>query len=205
MLPLADALVRLEAALLSSGEAAPLAPFRPPQGGVLSGEFEVRSADGTVRRMQPATLALPGPLLRAFAHKAPARNLRIDLGSHALTLWQPLELLELQVGHRWHGFTGKRMPEWDERYVVFAEDGGDPVAMRLDEPEGPVWLSHRGDGRHVFFPAAPSLAAFYLALALFLENRELAALEGALSTSFGEAAQQLWLWRELISLEDARR
>ncbi|HCF59028.1 MAG TPA: hypothetical protein DFS52_13680, partial [Myxococcales bacterium] len=91
--------------------------------------------------MQEAVLPLPAPLIRAFAHLSPADNLPVDLGTHTLTLWAPHELIELQVGYRWHGFNGKRMREWDERMVVFAEDGGDPLALRLDEDDGPVLLS----------------------------------------------------------------
>lgn len=182
-------------------------PFLAARGGTLQGEFEVRSADGHVRRMQPATLPLPAPLARGFAHLAPCENEALDLGTHRLTLWAPQELIELQVGFRWHGFTGRRMPEWDERYVVFAEDGGDPVALRTDEPDGPVWLSHRGEGRHTFWAAAPDLATFYEVVAIWLQTRRegTTALEGALSARFGVQAAQLWLWKQLVSRVDARR
>lgn len=180
-------------------------PFVAATGGRLEGEFEVRSADGRVRRLQRAVLPLPAPLIRAFAHLAPAHNLAIDLGSHRLTLWAPQELIELQVGFRWHGFNGKRMREWDERYVVFAEDGGDPVALRLDEPDGPVWLSHRGEGRHVFFQAAPGLAAFYDAVADWVETRDAGRLRERLEERHGPAAADLWIWKELISGTEARR
>ncbi len=203
--PLLAALDRLFAALTSTGLPGALAPFLSARGGALEGEFEVRSADGHVRRMQRVHLALPAPLVRAFAHLAPQRNLRIDLSTHTLTLWAPQDLIELQVGLRWHGFTGKRMPEWDERYVVFAEDGGDPFALRLDEPDGPTWLSHRGEGRHAFFAAAGSLAQFYEALALRLESRDESVLERLLLERFGAAARELWIWKQCISRVEARR
>jgi hypothetical protein len=182
-----------------------LKPFLPARGGTLSGEFEVRSADGHVRRMQQATLALPPPLGRAFAHLAPERNIAIDMGTHSLVLWAPQELIELQVGYRWHGFNGKRMHEWDERYVVFAEDGGDPVALRLDEQDGAVSLSHRGEGRHDFFEAAPDLAAFYEAIAIWLRTKATELLAAELRARFGEKSQDLWIWRELVSGVEARR
>lgn len=180
-------------------------PFRAARGGSLAGEFEVRAADGRVRRMQRVELPLPAPLARAFAHRAPLENAAVNLGSHALTFWAPTELIELQVGYRWHGFNGRRMREWDERYVVFAEDGGDPVAMRLDEPDGPVWIAPRGEGRYLFREAAPCLAAFYGAVALWLELREPARLAEALKARHGAGAEDLWLWRELVSRVDARR
>ena len=203
---LRDALDRLARALLAShGASARLSPFVPACGGVLRGAFEVRSADGRVRRLQAAELTLPAPLLRALAHAAPVENLAIDLGTHTLTLWAPQELIELQVGHRWHGFSGRRMREWDERYVVFAEDGGDPVALRTDEQEGPVWLSHRGEGRHDFFKAAPDLASFYEALAIWLEAREPLGLEQALSARFARGASELWIWKALVSGAESRR
>lgn len=198
------ALERFARALPPEGRA-PLRPFLAAGGGALQGEFEVRSADGRVRRMQPATLPLPASLGRAFAHLAPAENLGIDLGSHALTLWAPQELIELQVGYRWHGFNGRRMQEWDERYVVFAEDGGDPLALRTDEDDGPVWLSHRGEGRHTFFEAAPDLAAFYEAVAIWLESREASALGERLGARFGAGAPRLWIWKELVSRTESRR
>lgn len=203
--PTADALDRLASALQARGEPSPFRRYRPATGATLEGDFEVRAADGRVRRLQRASLPLPAPLVRAFAHAAPARNVRVDLGTHALTLWSPEELIELQVGYRWHGFNGKRMREWDERYVVLAEDGGDPVALRTDEPDGPVWLSHRGDGRHSFFVAAPSLADFFLALAIWLESAGSSAFAAALRGRFGEAAAELWIWKELVSRTEARR
>lgn len=169
------AVERFLAALRARMPEARFGPFVPPAGARIIGQFEVRSADGHVRRMQEAELPLPAPLLRAFSHgAAPAAILALErppkaVGRSAeparLTLWPPEELIELQVGHRWHGFTGKRIAEWDERYMLFAEQEGDPVALRLDEEDGPVWSSRRGEGRHRFFPLAPSLAALYEALA----------------------------------------
>ncbi|MBI5546207.1 MAG: SMI1/KNR4 family protein [Deltaproteobacteria bacterium] len=207
MEPLAVALNRLARALQAqAGGRVRLKPFLAARGGCLKGVFEVRAADGRVRRLQDAELPLPAPLGRAYAHLAPVENVAIDLGSHALTLWAPQELIELQVGFRWHGFNGRRMREWDERYVVFAEDGGDPVALRSDELEGPVWLSHRGEGRHAFFEAAPDLGAFYEAVAIWLEAGDLAGLHAGLEARFGgETASRLWIWRQLISGEEARR
>ncbi len=155
--------------------------------------------------MQEAVLPLPAPLIRAFAHLSPADNLPVDLGTHTLTLWAPHELIELQVGYRWHGFNGKRMREWDERMVVFAEDGGDPLALRLDEDDGPVWLSRRGEGRHAFFEAAPSLADFYECVALWLETGEAGGFRAGLEARYGAGAGRLWIWRELVSRVDARR
>jgi hypothetical protein len=204
MAPLQEALDHFVAALGRKGLAARFAPFQPAQGAVLAGEFEVRAADGRVRRMQKASLPLPPALAGAFAHLAPIENVRIDLGSHALTLWAPGELIELQVGYRWHGFSGKRMPEWDERFVVFAEDGADPLALRHDQLDGPVYLSHRGEGRHAFFEAAPDLAAFFHCLALFLEAPA-PALARALRSRFGPGAEGLWLFKELVTRSEARR
>ncbi|MGC4114678.1 MAG: hypothetical protein QM765_08730 [Myxococcales bacterium] len=203
---LSQSLSRLSRALQAqAGGRVQMRPFVAATGGRLEGDFEVRSADGRVRRLQRAELPLPSPLLRAFAHLAPVENLAIDLGSHRLTLWAPQELIELQVGYRWHGFNGKRMQEWDERYVVFAEDGGDPVALCLDEQDGPVWLSHRGEGRHVFFEAAPSLATFYEAVADWVETRDVSALRGRLEKRCGAQAADLWLWKELVSGTESRR
>ncbi len=202
---LAKAIDRLGTALAAVGHGEALAPFSAAGGGFLEGEFEVRSADGRVRRMQAARLPLPASLVRAYARGAPSRNLRLDLSTHALTLWAPLELIELQVGYRWHGFTGKKMREWDERFVVFAEDGGDPLALRLDEQDGPVWLSLRGEGRHAFARAAPCLAGFYEALAVRLSSRSGKPLEQALREHFGAAAEELWVWKQCVSRSEARR
>jgi hypothetical protein len=196
---------RLREALVRDRGRAPFAPFVSALEGRLCGAFEVRNAMGEVRRMQEALLPLPAPLIRAFAHLAPTENLPVDLGTHTLTLWAPHELIELQVGYRWHGFNGKRMREWDERVVVFAEDGGDPLALRLDEDDGPVWLSRRGEGRHAFFEAAPGLADFYECVALWLETGEARGLAAALEARYGPAAERLWIWRELVSRVDARR
>lgn len=199
---LKDALQRLERAL---GSSAPLVPFPGAAQGRFVGQFEVRNADGTTRRWQPATLPLPKPLAAALQLAAPAENLPIDMGTHRLTLWAPEELIELQVGYRWHGFTGKPIVEWDERFVVFAEDGGDPLALRLDEEDGPVWLAHRGEGRHHFFEAAPDLATFYGALAAWVALRDPSKLAEALRAELGEVAERLWIWKALVTRETALR
>jgi hypothetical protein len=97
------------------------------------------------------------------------------------------------------------MREWAERFVDFAEDGGDPLALRLDEPDGPVWLSHRGEGRHSFREAAPSLGDFYECLAAWLDAGDAASLAARLTERYGSEAERLWIWRELVSRIDARR
>lgn len=196
---LGAALMRLDRAFAAQEGPGALEPFVPACSGTLWGAFEVRSADGHVRRMQGVELPLPPSLCRAFACLAPRRNLSVDLGLHNLTLWAPQEIIELQVGYRWHGFSGKRMREWDERFVVFAEDGGDPLALRTDEDDGPVWLSHRGEGRHTFFEAAPDLASFYEAVAAWLETREAGRLRDALCCRFRAGAEKLWLWKEIVA------
>ena len=110
------------------------------------------------------------------------------------------------MGYRWHGFNGRRMREWDERYVVFAEDGGDPVALRTDEQDGPVWLSHRGEGRHAFVQAAPDLASFYSAVALWVTSSPSQhGFAHRLRERFGPRAEELWIWKELVSGTEARR
>lgn len=161
------ALVRLRAAMgQGKGDWAPVDGLADLH---LEGALEVRNADGTIRRMQRERLLLPRPLADAFSLLSPAANVDITLGDRTLTLWAPSELIELQVGYLWNGFSGKKLGEWDERYVVFAEYGGDPMAMRTDEEDGPVWISPRGEGRPVFSIAAPSLAVFYESLASWMD------------------------------------
>jgi hypothetical protein len=138
-------------------------PFSAGRLRMLQGDFEVRSALGRVRRTQKACLPLPHSLAFAWEHLAPRTLIRLKINPSILTLWPPQDLIELQVGYRWHGFNGKSMPEWDKSLVVFAEIDGDPLALRTDELaiDSPVWVSHREDGRHFFVEFAPSLAAFY--------------------------------------------
>lgn len=163
---LEDALAALRQALAQTTPGRALfSSFTPPEGALLRGHFEVRNARGEVRRLQEASLPLPRPLLHAFAVAAPAELIRIETCRGRVTLWPPRELIELQVGYRWHGFNGRPLREWAESFVVFAEEDGDPLALNLDEEDGPVWSAPRGEGRHHFTPRAPSLADFYAALA----------------------------------------
>lgn len=161
------ALAQLQDALARTSGRALFAPYVPPEGALLRGSFEVRNARGEVRRCQEAVLPLPLALYRALCIAAPRDFVRIETPRGRVTLWPPHELIELQVGYRWHGFSGKPMREWDDRLVVFAEEEGDPIALRLDEGEdGPVWSAPRGEGRHHFVQRASNLAAFYEALAM---------------------------------------
>ncbi|MDR0965439.1 MAG: hypothetical protein LBM75_02845 [Myxococcales bacterium] len=158
---LQEALARMHPSQTDRSGRALLAPFALPEGAVIRGAFEVRNARGEVRRLQDVVLPLPNPLFRSFCLAAPIDFVRIETPLGRVTLWPPSELIELQVGYRWHGFNGKPLREWDDRFVVFAEEDGDPIALRLDEDNGPVWSAPRGEGRYEFIERASSLAAFY--------------------------------------------
>lgn len=168
---LKGALDHLQEALARTTGRALFAPWVSAEGALIRGNFEVRNARGEVRRLQEATLPLPLALHRALAMAAPIDFVRVETPRGRVTLWPPRELIELQVGYRWHGFNGKVMREWDDRVVVFAEEEGDPIALRLDEGEdGPVWSAPRGEGRHHFVRRHASLAEFYEALASAIDG-----------------------------------
>lgn len=161
---------RLQEALVRSTGRALFVSRVLPEGALLRGRFEVRDCRGQVKRLEDASLPLPLPLFRLIAFAgAPSELVRIELPAGRIALWPPKELIELQVGYRWHGFTGRLLPDWDGRFVVFAEDEGEPLALRLDEEDGPVWFAPRTEGRCTFSVRSPSLASFLLELAEAVE------------------------------------
>ena len=161
---------RLQEALVRSTGRALFVSRALPEGARLQGRFEVRDCRGKVKRLQEAALPLPLPLFWLVTQAgAPSELIRIEAAGGRIALWPAADLIELQVGYRWHGFTGRQMTDWDGRFVVFAEDEGEPLALRLDEDNGPVWSAPRSDGRYDFSVRSPSLADFLTQLAEAVE------------------------------------
>jgi hypothetical protein len=70
----------------------------------------------------------------------------------------------LQAGYRWHGFTGERLPGWDDDWLVVGYEGGD--AFIFSRRSGRIMYALHGAGawepREVF----PNLNAMAACLAL---------------------------------------
>ena len=164
---LAQAAENLQEALVqTTGRALFVSPDFP-NGPLIAGRFEVRTSRGEVKRLEQVTLPLPPPLYElAKTAGLPSEIVRIDTKSWGrIALWPLKCLIELQVGHRWHGFRGKIIPEWDADLVVFAERGTSALCLRLSEEDGPVWecpdsLESGLIGAQKLLPLAPSLGDF---------------------------------------------
>lgn len=55
-----------------------------------------------------------------------------------------VDLWQFQKGYRWHGFTGERLPEWDDDWLVVADEGGDPFIF--SRSAGSILSAHHGEG-----------------------------------------------------------
>jgi hypothetical protein len=74
----------------------------------------------------------------------------ITFPSPGNAFWIPplSRLWAMQAGYRWHGNTGERLSDWDGRWLVVADQGGDPFILHLDTLE----VLHAQHGAGVWEP-----------------------------------------------------
>ncbi|MEG2804390.1 SMI1/KNR4 family protein [Stenotrophomonas sp.] len=71
-------------------------------------------------------------------------------------------LWSLQAGYRWHGNGGERLQDWPDRWLVIAEQNGDPFI--LDGDSGQVLFAFHGAGQWDAAVLAEDLDSFLAAL-----------------------------------------
>jgi hypothetical protein len=69
-------------------------------------------------------------------------------------------LWEFQAGYRWNGLTNELIPDWNDHWLVVADEGGDPFI--LSRSSGVILHAYHGEGvwdAQEMFPDLNTLAA----------------------------------------------
>lgn len=99
-------------------------------------------------RSQPASdwrgsFPLPQDIARLYNEIGPV-DVTIRTYGNPYFLPSLAKLWEFQAGYRWHGFTGERLADWDDNWVVVAGQGGDPFIF--DRASSSVLYALHGQG-----------------------------------------------------------
>lgn len=86
-------------------------------------------------------ISLPPAVERFYAEVGPV-DITIDCHGNPYFLPKLTDLWQFQAGYRWHGITGERLPEWDDDWLVVADEGGDPFIF--SRSAGSVLFTHHG-------------------------------------------------------------
>lgn len=89
-------------------------------------------------RPQPATewtgvFAIPVAIAHFYFEVGPAN---VTIESHGNPYFLPClaDLWKFQAGYRWNGLTGEPISDWDDDWLVVADEGGDPfIFLRSTE------------------------------------------------------------------------
>jgi hypothetical protein len=86
---------------------------------------------------------LPDVLSRFYQEVGPV-DILIEGYGNPFFLPRLSALWEFQAGYRWDGLTGERIEEWEDDWLVVADQGGDPFI--LDIRTGAILFAEHGTG-----------------------------------------------------------
>jgi hypothetical protein len=132
----------------------------------LHGELRPQSsADWT------GTIAVP-PVVERFYHEVGPFNVTIEAYGNPYFLPSLSKLWKFQAGYRWSGLSGEPIEDWDDNWLVVADEGGDPFI--LERSSGVVLHAYHGEGvwdASEMFPDLNTMAACLAQLgAIVLES-----------------------------------
>ncbi len=101
-----------------------------------------------------------GPLGEFVNEKVGFAGVSIPTVGNPFDLWPLARLWDLQAGYRWHGITKQRLEDWDDSWLVIADQGGDPFIFKLST--GEILFAQHGGGAwnpEVIFPDIITMTA----------------------------------------------
>jgi hypothetical protein len=108
---------------------------------------ELLSRHGVVQQQQPddwtGKFPLPPSVERFFLEVGPV-DITIEGYGNPYFLPRLAALWEFQAGYRWNGLTGQPIEDWDDDWLVIADEGGDPFI--LSRASGRVLHAVHGTG-----------------------------------------------------------
>lgn len=134
----------------------------------LSGQLQTQPAtDWTGDIPLPQVLAdfyaNVGPMGKTYYANIGPVGLTFNVGGNPVCVPPLAKLWKLQAGYRWHGLTGERLADWQDYWLVIAEQGGDPFI--LDTLSNEILFAFHGANGWAPQLIAPNLAAAIGAIA----------------------------------------
>ena len=118
---------------------------------------------GEVRPQPPSdwtgSFAIPPAVERFYGEVGPA-NVTIEAHGNPYFLPCLAELWEFQAGYRWNGLSGEPIEDWNDAWLVVADQGGDPFIF--ERSSGVVLHAYHGEGKWEgceIFPDLNTMAA----------------------------------------------
>ncbi len=130
---------------------------------------------GEVRPQSPAewtgSFAIPPTVERFYREVGPA-NITIEAHGNPYFLPSLADIWKFQAGYRWNGLSGEPIEDWNDDWLVVADEGGDPFIF--ERASGVVLHAYHGEGEWgagEMFPDLNTMAACLAQLgAIVLES-----------------------------------
>ncbi len=121
---------------------------------------------GVVRSQPPkdwkGPIALP-PALESFYREVGPVDVTIDGYGNPYFLPSLRGLWEFQAGYRWNGLTKEPIEDWNDDWLVVADESGDPFIF--SSASGAILHAHHGEGDWDAYELFPDLNAMAACLA----------------------------------------
>ncbi|MGB4811767.1 MAG: hypothetical protein WBP13_04710 [Methylophilaceae bacterium] len=104
-----------------------------------------------------------GPMGETYHANIGPVGLTFNVGGNPVCVPPLAKLWKLQAGYRWHGLTGERLADWQDHWLVIAEQGGDPFI--LDTLSNEILFAFHGANSWIPQLIAPNLATAIGAIA----------------------------------------
>jgi hypothetical protein len=125
---------------------------------------------GEVRSQPPGdwkgSFPIPPPIERFYREIGPA-DITIKVHGNPFFLPCLAGLWQFQAGYRWNGLSGEPIEDWNNDWIVIADEGGDPFI--LSRLTGAVLHAYHGEGKwyaQELFPDPNTMAACLAQLGL---------------------------------------
>ncbi len=119
---------------------------------------ELLSVHGDVRSQAPeewtGLFPLPSSIAQFFREVGPS-DITIESYGNPFFLPCLAALWDFQEGYRWNGLTGERVADWNDDWLVVADQGGDPFI--LSRTSGKVLFAEHGGGAWDLIELFPDL------------------------------------------------
>src|SRR5262245_12488761 len=117
------------------------------------------------RLEQQYGMSFPGELRVYIRDFAPKRRITFEgMGNpvYVYGLWGDLRLRFKQSGYNWSDLSGELIDAWDRSWVLFADQGADPIIVDLLRGDTGVLCANHGQGEWRFFEIADTIGQFLL-------------------------------------------
>jgi hypothetical protein len=113
---------------------------------------------------------IPGAVERFYREVGPL-SITIQGGGNPYFFPRLAELWEFQAGYRWNGLNGEPIEDWNDDWLVVANQSGDPFIF--ERSSGAVLFAYHGEGQWdpaKMFPDLNTLAACLAQIGVIVEK-----------------------------------